>query len=375
MLHDFLRANRAVLVDRCRVMVGGRSDPKATDEELAHGIPIFLDQLIETLTIEQTSESRDRSLTVRNARGEVASDVGTTAALHGRDLFLEGFTIEQVVRDYGDVCQAVTNLAVETGAQISVDEFRIFNRCLDNAIAGAVTEYARHTPAANEDNIHLNSRVWPLAHELRNYLHTAILAVTAIKAGSVSIGGATAAVLDRSLMAMRNLVDRSLAEVRVTAGLPPRLQPVRLARFLDEVEAAASLDARARECRFRLAPVKEDIVIDADPEMLAAAIGNLLHNAFKFTIRHTEVWLRAEASETRVAIEVEDHCGGLPQGQSDKLLQPFVQSGADRSGVGLGLDICRRSVEAMNGILRIRDLPGCGCIFTIDLPRHTQSTA
>ena len=373
MLHEFLTTNRKVLIDRCRVTVGGRSDPKATEDELIHGIPTFLDQLIETLKVEQGAESQSNPLTVRNARGEVASDVGTTAALHGRDLFFQGFTVEQVVRDYGDVCQAVTNLAVETGAQISVDEFRTFNRCLDNAIAGAVTEYARHTPAANEDGIHLNSRVWPLAHELRNYLHTAILAVTAIKTGNVSIGGATAAVLDRSLMAMRNLVDRSLAEVRVTAGLPPRLQPVRLARFLDEVEAAASLDARARECRFRVAPVKDDIVIDADPEMLAAAIGNLLHNAFKFTIRHTEVWLRAKASETRVAIEVEDHCGGLPQGEPDKLLLPFVQSGADRSGVGLGLDICRRSVEAMNGILRIRDLPGCGCIFSIDLPRHAQS--
>jgi hypothetical protein len=91
------------------------------------------------LTIEQTSEPQDdKCISVHNARGEIASDVGTTAALHGRDLFREGFTIEQVVRDYGDVCQAVTKLAIETGVPISVDEFRTFNRCLDNAIAGAV---------------------------------------------------------------------------------------------------------------------------------------------------------------------------------------------------------------------------------------------
>jgi hypothetical protein len=208
MLHDFLKANRTVLVDRCRVMVGRRSDPKATEEELAHGIPIFLDQLIETLTSEQTPESQDKSLTVRNARGEVASDVGTTAALHGRDLFLEGFTIEQVVRDYGDVCQAVTNLAFESGAAISVDEFRTFNRCLDNAIAGAVTEYAKHSTAASEQTISL--RLGPLAQELRNHLHTAILSVTAMKSGSVGNGGATATALDESLMAMRIILDRSL---------------------------------------------------------------------------------------------------------------------------------------------------------------------
>jgi hypothetical protein len=194
-------------------MVGRRSDPKATEDELVHGIPTFLDQLIETLTVEQISETHiNNSLTVRNARGEVAADVGTTAALHGRDLFLEGFTIEQVVRDYGDVCQAVTNLAVESGAAISVEEFRTFNRCLDNAIAGAVTEYAKHTPASNEGSFQaLNSRLEPLAHQLRLHLDTATLAITAIKTGTVSVGGATASVLDQSLKAIRDLIDRALA--------------------------------------------------------------------------------------------------------------------------------------------------------------------
>jgi hypothetical protein len=106
----------------------------ATEHELVHGIPAFLDQLIETLKVEQSSQALDNSLRARNARGEVASDVGTTAAMHGHDLFLKGFTIEQVVRDYGDVCQAVTILAVESGASISVEEFQTFNLCL--ALAG-----------------------------------------------------------------------------------------------------------------------------------------------------------------------------------------------------------------------------------------------
>lgn len=151
MLHEFLTTNRTVIIDRCRVMVASRSDSKTTPDELVHGIPAFLDQVIETLTIEQTSEPQDdKSISERNARGEIASEVGTTAGFHGRDLFHQGFTIEQVVRDYGDVCQAVTKLAIETGVPISVDEFRTFNRCLDNAIAGAVTAYVKHGPSSNE---------------------------------------------------------------------------------------------------------------------------------------------------------------------------------------------------------------------------------
>jgi len=373
MLCDFLSTNREILIERCRAMVGGRSDPKITEEELAHGIPMFLDQLIETLAFEQASAVQGYVLQNGDARGKFSSELGATAALHGADLFRGGFTIEQVVRDYGGVCQAVTKLAFETGALISIDEFRTFNLCLDNAIAGAVTEFARHNPASDDDGLKsFSSRLGPLAHELRNCLQTATYAAKAIRAGTSGIGGATASVLDRSLMAMGNLIDRALAEVRVTAGLPPRLQPIHLAKFLAEVEAAASLDARARGSRFRVAPVVEDIQVFADPEMLAATVSNLLHNAFKFTIRHTEVCLRGEASETRVSIEVEDHCGGLPEGASEKLMLPFVQGGADRSGLGLGLDICRRSLEAMNGELKIRDLPGSGCIFTIHLPRHIE---
>ena len=141
MLHEFIKTNRAVLIDQCRAMVTSRSEPKPTLDDLAHGIPIFLDQLIETLSAERASESLRGRAEGGSARA-YASDIGSMAALHGRDLLERGFTLEQVVRDYGDVCQAVTNLAYQKGASIEVDEFRTFNRCLDNAIAGAVTEYA-----------------------------------------------------------------------------------------------------------------------------------------------------------------------------------------------------------------------------------------
>jgi signal transduction histidine kinase len=368
-LHEFIKTNRAVLIDQCRAMVASRSESKATADELPHGVPIFLDQLIEALTIEQASEPL-RSRTASNVPRASVCEIGAMAALHGRDLLERGFTLEQVVRDYGDVCQAVTNLAFRDGASITVDEFRTFNRCLDKAIAGAVTEYAyRQAAVIAEDGFQaLNSRLGPLAHELRNYLQIATYAVRAIKAGSVGVSGATGAVLDRSLIGMRNLIDRSLAEVRVTAGLPPRLKFVRLADFLSEVASSAALDPLARECQFTVTPTDQDIEVNVDPEMLAAAVGNLLQNAFKFTKRHSEVRLRAHVAAGRVLIEVEDHCGGLPSGSPEKLLLPYVQSGQDRSGLGLGLDICRRSVEANNGFLRVRDVPGSGCVFTIDLP-------
>jgi signal transduction histidine kinase len=143
-----------------------------------------------------------------------------------------------------------------------------------------------------------------------------------------------------------------------------------LADFIAEVQDSVSLQAQALECSFHVSAVDPALAVDANPDMLFSAVGNLLQNAFKFTHHHTEVSLNAYAVGDRVRIDVEDHCGGLPLGAGEKLFLPFTQSGSDRSGLGLGLSICRRSVEASNGFLRVRDVPGTGCVFTIDLPRH-----
>lgn len=109
--------------------------------------------------------------------------------------------------------------------------------------------------------------------------------------------------------------------------------------------------------------------IAGDRERLMGALLNLLQNAFKFTRPGTDVELSAVAEGDQVLIEVADHCGGLPPGAIHTMFKPFAQVGADRSGVGLGLTIARRSVEADGGQLRVRDIPGRGCVFGIRLPR------
>jgi signal transduction histidine kinase len=374
MLHEFLLTNRNDLIDRCRLKVAQRPMPKATAAELEHGIPLFLDQLVKTLRLEQTSAPmRSRDISGSSGGGKpIFSEMGATAARHGLELLEHGFTVDQVVHGYGDLCQAITDLAFELDAPIQTVEFRTLNRCLDNAIADAVTEFAyQRDLLVAEKGVHaLNERLGFLAHELRNLIQTATLAVTAIKAGNVGLAGATGAVLDRSLIGLRNLIDRSLADVRITAGMPARPHLIQLADFIGEVRISASLEAQARGCGFHVAAVDAELAVQADRDMLFSAVGNLLQNAFKFTERDTGVSLHAYSSADRVLIEVADHCGGLPPGEADKLFVPFMQNSTDKSGLGLGLSICRRSVEANNGTLGVRDMPGTGCVFTISLPRQ-----
>jgi signal transduction histidine kinase len=375
MMYEFLTENRGELIERCRMKVAQRPSPQATEEELDHGITLFLDQIIKTLKAEEAdrdAESREVSGPSGGADA-VLSEMGVAAKEHGRELLQNGFTIDQVVHDYGDLCQAATDLAVEVDVPISNHEFRTLNRCLDNAIAVAATEFnaQRDNAFADKDAL-ANERLGFFAHELRNHLNSATLALSAIKAGSVGLTGATGAVLDRSLVALRRLIDRSLSEARTSAGMPVRHRLFSLADFITEVQLSASLEAQVNRCKLTVSYVDSKLAVDADRELLLSAVGNLLQNAFKFTHAGSEVTLKVYAVAERILIEVEDKCGGLPPGDLETMFRPFTQSSANKTGLGLGLSISRRSVEANEGTLSVRDIPASGCVFTIDLPRHVM---
>lgn len=379
MLYEFLISNRNELISRCRLKVAQRTHQQVSEEELGYGIPMFLDQLIKTLRVEQTSEPMESRKVSGTAGGENSdrSEMGESATMHGRDLLKRGFTVEQVVHDYGDLCQAITDLAFESNDTIDTDEFRTLNRCLDNAIADAVTEfnYQRDFDVAAIQTQAVNERLGFLAHELRNFINNAMLAVSAIKAGNVGLSGATGAVLDRSLVGMRALIDRSLAEVRLTAGDTVQHRLYSLADVIAEVKLSGTLEAAIHETEFTVSDVDPTLAVDVDRDMLSAAIGNLLQNAFKFTKRGSGVVLNIHAAADSILIDVQDSCGGLPASDAESLFKSFAQSGEDRTGLGLGLSISRRNVEANGGTLSVRDLPGRGCVFTINLPRRSLPLA
>jgi signal transduction histidine kinase len=171
---------------------------------------------------------------------------------------------------------------------------------------------------------------------------------------------------------MRDLIDDSLADVRLTAGSATPPQMFSLADLIDEIKQAAGLGATARGCALTVSDVDARLAVRANRDLLFSALGNLLHNAFKFTHPGTEVTLDAYAVAGRILIEVKDHCGGLSAADVESMFEPFRQNGVDRTGLGLGLSIARRSVEASDGVLSVRDIPDTGCVFTISLPRHAM---
>jgi hypothetical protein len=220
MLHDFLTSNRQLLITRCREKVAKRFEPAETQATIDHGVPLFLQQLVETLRAEQGTHVRGVDAEPTPAHTEI----GRAAALHGAELLRRGFTVDQVVHDYGDVCQCVTALAVEQDTLISTDEFRTLNRCLDNAIADAVASFgsARQTSLDRQAET-LQQRLVVFADEHRRLIDIAVQSLTAIKTGNIGISGATGALLDHALAELGSLTERSLPDILLAS---PRAKAV-----------------------------------------------------------------------------------------------------------------------------------------------------
>jgi hypothetical protein len=238
MLYDFLTTHRAELIHHCTERVAKRYAPARPPQAVEHGVPLFLKQLVHTLEDEGLTTTRTES---EPNPSPVDTDIGRAATLNGAELLRLGFTVDQVVHHYGDVCQAITESAVRNGSPINTDEFRTLNRCLDEAIADAVTSFVDETENATLGQAtHLDDRMGALAEAQRRLIDTSLQTLAAIQSGQLAAKGATAAALVKTLEELRGLVDHTLPEIRLISGVtrPP-------ASFLRALHLAADDPKRA----------------------------------------------------------------------------------------------------------------------------------
>ena len=171
---------------------------------------------------------------------------------------------------------------------------------------------------------------------------------------------------------MRVLIDRTLAEVRLEGG-SQHPERVSIPELMEEIEVVATIDANEHDIQLSVDAGRPDVTVVADHQILASVVANLVQNAFKFTRPHGHIKVSTHTTGDRVLIDVEDECGGLPPGTAEDLFRPFEQRGTDKTGLGLGLSVSLKGVRANGGEIRVRDLPGKGCMFTVDLPRAAPS--
>ena len=316
--------------------------------ELLDHMPAFVDELIRALHPEAIS----------------LPPMSANAEEHGEQRLGLGFDVAEVVREYGMLHECILQIAAEAEGVISPREHEVIVKWLNMGIADAVAQYVkqRDLELQRQNSEHLGF----IAHELRNPLGSVKLAFGRLRRSELG-QSRTVEMVERGLRRIGEMIDGALSHASLKMGVIPRIAPVGLRNFLQEIATDAAIEGQAREIEIAvLAP--EDLIVEADPRLLRSAISNLLHNALKFSHERSKVVVSAARSEGRLTIEVRDSCGGLPPGKAEELFDPLVQRGTDRSGFGLGLGIALQAAESHNGTIKVRDLPGEGCAFVIDLP-------
>lgn len=335
-LHQFLINNRQSIIDRSDSRSQARLGTGLEQSLPGAGLSILLTQIIRPLLVQglrppiapTTDDDVDEHLFY-------PEEIGEFAAQRGRAMFEAGFTIDEVVRGYGDLCQSIAELARERDAPFEVNEFRTMNECLDLAIADAVAEFsvARESFVATAITSDLRVQMAFFSDEARGYLRTATLALDAIKTGNLSVGGSTGILLGKTLGRLARLVDAALAESTAIAFDARAGLAFSVATPLLDLSHAGGLAAQVRGCILTMSPVDPALAVLGDRDLLYAALGNVLQNAFKFSGAHTSISIAGYSAGDRIHIDVSDHCGGLPTTDVETLFKPFVQFGEPRTGL------------------------------------------
>ena len=356
-LAELLRAKGSEIVDRwLRRITREHDGADLSIAELRDHLPGFFNELLDALA--HRTEPTQAESTVAASR-------------HGEQRLRDGFDVDEVVREYDLLGETILEAARDAGISFTIDEARVLLRLLNAGTAKAVAAYVgqRDREAKREAGEHVSF----VAHELRNPLNTATLALTGLRRTLLSPGGKLVEMLDRSITLIRELVDQVL-----TAARFPNIE-LRMARLTIRnvlAEAVQEVEAKTEQKRISVTlDVDEGLTVEADRRLLHSVAANLIGNAIKFTAHGGTVLIRGTRDDDQVLVEIDDSCGGLPPGSPDDLFQPYVQRGTDRSGLGLGLAIVKQAVEVHGGTIAVANRPGGGCTFAIRLPSRRSPSS
>lgn len=360
-LHEYITENAWTIIDEWSRRMRRALAPDAMSTlELRDNVPVFLTQVATAL-----ASASKGTRTPPQGNRPVLPNKSPIAHEHGAQRLKAGFDPSTLVREYFGLRSCILELASSAGVWVSAAEAEIVTQCIATGIADAMRAYCegRDELMRQQASKHLGF----LAHELRNCLGAAWLALLSMERSTATRESRPFQVLQRNVGRMRQLIDRALVDARLKARADLFLEHLDLRAIVDQLVAESTVEDK----RIRVAVSFEGTpVLEGDARLLQSALSNLIHNAVKFTREGGAVSVQTQAAQGRVVVHVEDECGGLPEGALDKIFDPFVQSGANRTGFGLGLAIAKQAAEAHNGAIRVHNLPGKGCVFTLDLPQQ-----
>ncbi|MDD5039473.1 MAG: PAS domain S-box protein, partial [Dehalococcoidales bacterium] len=217
-----------------------------------------------------------------------------------------------------------------------------------------------------------------VSHELRTPLTVFLGAVKTAMAEGITVKDSRELLKDASQSAesMAHLVDNLLELSRYQSNrLTLNLNKINSAKVISEVVEKEKSHLGSHRLSVDIA---ENLPpVEADQVRLEQILINLLDNAAKYSPDNTEIRISAKQDSDHLLIGVKDKGKGIPQDEKDKLFQPFErlnETSVTRPGLGLGLLVCRRLVEAQGGRIWVDSKAGKGSTFWFTLPIAHRSS-
>jgi signal transduction histidine kinase len=275
--------------------------------------------------------------------------------------------IEEVVEEYRIAVGVVRAWIEERQLDVGFAELSYFFEAMFALTAESVRRYSEH-----EADLVARARgdyLAGIAHQLRNPIQVISLQLKMLERSARPSSAETVAALQRSLGRLKSLVDGVMRLERFKPEeLPVKPRHVRVAEFVDQVFSDNEYDAVHKGLRLEVA-TDRSLEMDVDPDLLLDALGNLVQNAVKYTSRG---FVRIATRETpaQILFEVCDSGPGISLERQNDLFK--LVSPSKPGGVGIGLVVAARGVQAQEGTIGIQSEPGKGSRFWFRLPKSVR---
>lgn len=289
------------------------------------------------------------------------------------------------IRDVADKLDEVVG-PIEVWADPSVEELEVMLRNVSAKVAAVVEQlHARHREVIRADQLAAVGQLAAgLAHEVRNPLMSMkVLVQSAARRGqTATLDARDLQVLDEEITRLENLLQAFLDFARPAKLEKGEVDLASVAR--QTVEFMKGRAARRNvtiQCR-----LQQPLTVEADATQVRQVLLNLLLNALDAVPNGGRIWVEAHRADLdppgqqasrrrppRVCLRVVDNGRGLPKDERDRICEPFFST--KETGLGLGLAISQRIIQAHDGELTASDREGGGAIFEVRLPVQTSVPA
>ena len=304
------------------------------------------------------------------------SHAPTPAETHADFRMVAGFAVDAMITEYRALRASVLRIWARHGggrAPEDLTDLTRFNEAIDQAIAESVGRYTRQTGTSAELFIGI------LGHDIRNPLGTIVMSLAGlVRSGKLT--EAQAGPIHNAAVRIKSIIEQVVDFTRAQADgvMPVTRVPGDLASQLAKVVEETQVRHPTRTVRLEGAG---DLHGSWDEGRMGQLLSNLLANALLHGSPTTEVTVRTWDTPDEVCFSVHNFGEPIPPGEEQRLFQPLERGaqhagdgpGAEPTGLGLGLYICREIVLSHGGQLRLESSHAAGTTFTVRLPREAPA--